>query len=114
MKRMDFRLTSTAAIGWCLLLAAALEILTCYLRFGLHLEASRDAGFLGAITAGVRIHHGYVGLALVVLALLVARGPLLQWSLIVGAALVISDLVHHFLVLWPLTGSPEFDFFYSQ
>ena len=32
------------------------------------------------------------------------------WILAIG--LVVSDLVHHFLVLWPLTGSPQFDLFY--
>jgi hypothetical protein len=112
MKRTGFQLTPAAAIVWCLLLAAAIEVFTCFLRFGLHLEAGRDTGFLCAVTCGLRIHHAYVGLAVIVLALLTARGPLLPWCVIVGAALVISDLVHHFLVLWPLTGRPEFEFFY--
>jgi hypothetical protein len=61
----------------------------------------------------VRIHHAYVGLAVIALGLLVARGPALTWSLVIGTALVLSDLVHHFLVLWPITGSPQFDLFYS-
>ncbi len=114
MRRTDFHLTPAAAIVWCLLLAASIEIFTCFLRFGLHLEAARDSGFLSGLTLGLRIHHAYVGLAVIVLGLLFARGPTLQWSVIVGAALVISDLVHHFLVLWLVTGSPEFQLFYPQ
>jgi len=114
MKRTGLPLTPTAAIAWCLLLAAAIEILTCLLRFGFHLEASRDTDFLCGITCGLRIHHAYLGLVLIVLGLLFARGPVLQWSVIVGAALVISDLVHHFLVLWTVTGKPEFQLFYPH
>ncbi|MEY3460173.1 MAG: hypothetical protein RL215_3330, partial [Planctomycetota bacterium] len=30
----------------------------------------------------------------------------------VGGGLLVSDLVHHFVVLWLLTGSPQFDLFY--
>ena len=51
---------------------------------------------------------------MIVLGLLFARGPALEWSVIVGAALVISDLVHHFLVLWPVTGNPQFQLFYPR
>jgi hypothetical protein len=102
-----------SAIVVCLLLAAAIEVVTCLLRFGLHLEAARDTSALGGLTFGLRIHHGYVGLALMILGLVLARGILLRWILIAGGALVVSDLVHHFLVLWPVTGSPQFDLFYS-
>jgi len=28
--------------------------------------------------------------------------------------LFLSDIVHHFLVLWPITGNPEFDLFYPK
>ncbi|HBE71421.1 MAG TPA: hypothetical protein DDW52_25020 [Planctomycetaceae bacterium] len=33
-------------------------------------------------------------------------------ALVVGLALLASDVIHHFLVLWPVTGSPQFDFVY--
>ena len=101
-----------SAIVACLLLAAAIELVTCYLRFGLHREAARDAAAIGALTFGLRIHHGYTGIALMILGLLLARGIVLRWLLIVGGALVVSDLVHHFLVLRLATGSPQFDLFY--
>jgi hypothetical protein len=112
MRRMNFHENPTAAVMWCLVLTAAIEVITCLLRFYLNLEATRDTADLGQFTLGVRIHHGYVGLVVIVLGLLLARGPALTWTLIIGAALLFSDLIHHFLVLWPITGSPEFDFFY--
>ena len=31
-----------------------------------------------------------------------------------SAALVLSDAIHHFLVLWPIEGSPEFHFWYGD
>ena len=34
------------------------------------------------------------------------------WMLAIGLGLFFSDLIHHFLVLWPVVGSPQFDFFY--
>ena len=52
-------------------------------------------------------------LTLVMAAALLRRWPLLgRWVLVIGIALVASDLVHHFLVLWPIVCSPEFDLFY--
>lgn len=34
------------------------------------------------------------------------------WMLAIGLGLFFSDLIHHFLVLWPVVGSPQFDVFY--
>jgi len=101
-----------SAIVACLLLASAIELVTCLLRFGFHLEATRDTAAFGTLTFGLRIHHGYVGLALMVLGLLLAWGRVLRYLLIAGAAFLVSDLFHHFLVLWLATGSPQFDLFY--
>jgi hypothetical protein len=91
------------------------ELLTLVLRFGFSLESTRDtASTVGYVTAGVRVHHGYVGVALLPLA---AWLPLraVWWErrlAAVGGGLLASDLVHHFVVLWLLTGSPQFDLFY--
>jgi len=30
----------------------------------------------------------------------------------IGLALVLSDHIHHFIVLWYFVGSPQFDLFY--
>jgi len=95
-------------------LAALIELLTCFTRFGLGLRAVDHAHWVIPYTLGVRVHHGYYGLLLALVggvAMLVAsrpprsRGRLL---LIAGLALALSDLVHHFIVLWAVTGSPEF------
>ena len=100
-------------------LSLLMEGITCVLRFGLGMESTRDtASTVGRLTGGIRIHHGYVG----VLAVLGARCCHPQqrnrrrvwWMQVIGWSLIWSDLMHHFLVLWPLTGSPHFDLVYHQ
>lgn len=96
-----------------LAVGAILEGITCLMRFGLELESSRDTAFLATLTFGVRIHHGYVGAAVMLVGALLGRHPTLARLLIIaGLGLLVSDLVHHFAVLWPITGSPEFDLVY--
>ena len=85
------------------------------LRFGLALESTRDtASTIGWLTGGVRIHHGYCGALLVLvgfgLSQHVSKATKLLY--IVGWALFFSDMIHHFFILWPITGSPQFDLFY--
>ncbi|MDP6467037.1 MAG: hypothetical protein QF918_04835 [Pirellulaceae bacterium] len=102
-------------VWWSLALTFIIELVTVVLRFGLQLDSTRDtASTIGRLTFGIRIHHGYCGLALMLAAcFLISRFPrLARWGLIIGLALVLSDLIHHFLVLWPLTGSPHFDLTY--
>ena len=41
-----------------------------------------------------------------------ARSALRSWMLRVGAALLLSDVTHHFLVIWPITGHHDFDVTY--
>lgn len=98
-----------------LVLALAIEAFTVWTRFGLGLQSTRDTGVLASVTFGLRIHHGYLGvvLALVILCLPVTVG----WRnavLMVAVGLIVSDLAHHFLVLWPITGSPEFHLVYPS
>lgn len=92
--------------GW---LTFAVELVTVFLRFGLGLEAGAEGSWFGRLTRGVRIHHGYVGAALLAVSALVgptsATGTALFFA---GFALAVSDIIHHFFVLWPLTGTPEF------
>lgn len=94
-----------------------LEVLTCVLRFGVKLESTRDtASTVGRLTLGLRIHHSYIGaLVLLVAIMLLHRYP--KWArygVIIGAGLLLSDLIHHFLVLYPITGSPQFHLCYPQ
>ena len=98
-------------------LTAVIEVVTVALRFGLHLTASRHtASIVGRLTGGVRIHHGYLGVAIMIAAAVVWRAESLMSgiALATGIALVASDLIHHFLVLWLVTGRHEFDLFYPR
>ena len=108
-------LTGRQIAVWSVVLTAAIELLTVMLRFGLQLEATRDtASTVGMLTRGIRIHHGYVGVLFVIAALFCVRirTALSRWMLVAGIALLGSDLVHHFLVLWLAVGSPEFHLVY--
>jgi hypothetical protein len=95
-----------------LILAVIFEGLTVALRFGFKLESTRDtAASVGALTFGLRVHHGYIGLFLLPLAWCFPLG--LRHALwIIAIGLIVSDFIHHFFVLWPITGSPQFDFVY--
>jgi hypothetical protein len=97
-----------------LALAVFIEAITAALRFGLRLESTRDtASTVGMLTLGLRVHHGYIGLLLLPLGWCFPVGLRhLVWIIAIG--LIFSDLAHHFLVLWPITGSPQFDLVYPQ
>ena len=100
---------------WAAVLTVLFEGITVFNRFGLGLEAAREtASTIGRLTGGIRIHHGYIGLALIALAVAVwrKRPALSGWTLAVGIALVGSDLIHHFVVLRLVVGSSEFDLLY--
>ncbi len=104
-------------LWWSALSTIALEALTCVLRFGVKLESTRDtASTVGRLTFGLRIRHSYIGaLVLLVAITLLHRYP--KWArygVIIGAGLLLSDLIHHFLVLYPITGSPQFHLCYPQ
>jgi len=91
------------------------EAVTCLLRFGMRLESTRDtASTIGVLTFGLRIHHSYIGVALIPIAMLCERRwpRIARQVLMIGMGLVLSDLIHHFIVLWYCVGSPQFDLFY--
>jgi len=99
-----------------LALTAVFEAVTILFRFGLKLESTRDTGFLKYITFGFRIHHGYIGVIVVLLLLLNNNffGQYSSYAMAIAIALIASDLIHHFLVLWPITGSPVFHIRYPD
>jgi hypothetical protein len=100
---------------WIAALTIVFEAVTCLFRFGLGMQSTRDTTITGHFTFGLRIHHGYVGVLLVAAAFLIPQcWRLRTWCLRIGVALVASDLIHHFLVLWPITGDPHFDLTYPQ
>ena len=71
---------------------------------------------IGSLTFGLRIHHGYIGLLMLLGALLWIKSSSSRyhWIMVFGLSLIFSDLIHHFLVLWPITGSPEFHLVYPN
>jgi hypothetical protein len=103
---------------WTLGLTLLFEVLTIGLRFGAGLESTRDTEpYISALTRGVRIHHSYIGGAILLAAAIPGGRHGARWRdvcWILGLSLVLSDLIHHFAVLWPLTGSPEFDLVYPR
>ncbi len=99
---------------WIGAMAVAMELVTCFFRFGMNLRSTHDIAWIARFTFGIRIHHGYVGVLMIVLGLTLMNGVVRTWAVRIGTALVLSDLIHHFLVLWPIVGSPEFDLVYPE
>ena len=99
------------------ILTLVFELVTLVLRFGCGLRAGTVTAPVGRLTGGLRIHHAYVGV--LISALVVLAGKLLTetafvWGLALGLGMVASDLVHHFIILWVVTGSHEFHVFYEH
>ncbi len=108
-------LTGKEIVLWSFILTAVIELLTIILRFGFKLESTRDTAFIvGVLTHGIRIHHGYVGVVVVIIGLFCfkVQPAFSRWMVVAGASLICSDLIHHFLVLLPIVGSPEFHLLY--
>jgi len=93
-------------------LTAIFEALAILFRFGFGMESTHETSALAAFTFGLRIHHGYLGVPMIIIGVVLSSRSFARWLKILGGALVLSDLIHHFLVLWPITGSPHFDVWY--
>ena len=109
------QLTTRQMVLWSLVGTVLFEAVTVLFRFGLGWEWGRDtASTVGHVTFGIRIHHGFIGLLCIVAAwaLWRKRPAAARVSLVAGIALFLSDLIHHFLILWPIVGAPEFDLGY--
>lgn len=104
-------------LWWCFWATLAIELVCVVLRFGFGKDStSATASTIGLLTFGIRIHHGYIGALLVPISLAVyeSRETVGRLLFIAGIALFFSDLIHHLLVLWPITGSPDFDLVYPK
>lgn len=97
------------------------EIITLIFRFYYGLESTRDTTWIGNFTGNIRIHHGYIGIILILATIYKLRQnnnlssstlTSVHWLLILGIGLLISDLTHHFIILWILTGDHQFDLVY--
>ena len=58
----------------------------------------------------IHVHHLFFGL--VVIGLAIYQGSLVGIDL--GIGIVLSDLIHHFIVLWVIIGDPEFRLVYKN
>ena len=98
-----------------LIIAAFIELVTLVFSFGLDLQSTRDTGSMVApLTFGLRIHHGYIGVLLIAISIVFFRVQprIYLWLVPIGLGLFISDMFHHFVVLYLTTGEPHFDLLY--
>lgn len=95
-----------------MLLAVVIEVVTVITRFGFGMKASEDTAWMAPYTFGYRDHHMFYIVPLVLIALVVKNRFWRNALIIIGIGCFVSDLVHHFLVLWPITGYHEFDIRY--
>lgn len=106
-------LETPTVLGVGLLAAVLLEGATVALRFGLGWTSPEKTGTLARFTRGWRIHHLYPGLVLLLVAAVVPMpAALANLAWMAGLMLAVSDALHHFAILWPLTGDHEFDLRY--
>ena len=103
------RLVATA------ILTALIEAVTLLFRFGFGLKSTEStASTVGKLSFGIRIHHGYIGLLLLILLMIIPalrRTKMANILLVIGASLFISDIIHH-TILYFVTGSADFDLVY--
>ena len=104
-----------------IVLGIVIEVFTSLMRFYFGLESTNDTAVIGEFTGGIRIHHGYIGVLLMFCAAFNIQRTnswsakifkLWHWFFIIGTGLVISDFVHHFIVLQLAVGRPQFDLVY--
>ena len=109
------KLSPAQVLTWTAVGTVIGEVGTVVVQFLLRWRFRFVTRLMGALTRRVRVHHGYLGAAALLAAWLV---PLSQaWrhlAFIAGGALVLTDLVHHTLVLWIVTGVPAFALRYER
>ena len=99
-----------------MILTVLIEAITLTGRYGFKKQATRDTAFMAKYTFGYRIHHGYLGLVLIIGAFLQGArlpGGGAAWLYIIGFAMLFSDLIHHFIFLRLIEGDPEFHIRYK-
>lgn len=100
-----------------LILTFIIEALTLAFRFGLGLKSTEHtASTVGRLTMGIRIHHGYIGLLLLILLAIIPKlknSRLANAVFVIGASLAISDVIHH-TILYFVTGSADLDLVYPS
>lgn len=93
--------------------AILIELLTIFGRFFFKLN-SKDT-YIRIIKKYnikfmIHIHHLFIGLIIFVFSYYFKSSIFLN----LGLGIALSDIIHHFLVLWPITGNPEFHIVYKN
>jgi hypothetical protein len=98
-----------------LIAAALFELVTVIMRFGFKMSSPTHTRRMARFTGGYRIHHGYPGIGMF-LAVPLIPSPTVIGSLVIIIAmmLLLSDLVHHAIVLPLCVGRHEFDVKYPS
>lgn len=100
---------------WIAILTLVIEAITALLRFGFGIQSTQSTAFIANYTFGIRIHHGYLGVILLLIALISTIPVYVRNILIIlGSSMLLSDLIHHFIVLWLITGDPQFHLTYPR
>lgn len=112
----SIKLELKKALFWAIITTVLIESACVIFRFGLGLTSTEQTrSTIGLITCGIRIHHGYIGVLMFVLwPFFIRKSKEFVNSIwfVSAFSLTISDLAHHFLVLWPLVGHHHFDLVY--
>ena len=96
-----------------LILTLIIELITIFFRFVLKTSSKKNIHKILLrfnLKYFIHFHHGFLGIFLLIISLFVTSPYLLIFSL----ALILSDAIHHLLVLWPITGNPEFHLIYKN
>lgn len=97
------------------IITTIIESVTLLFRFGLGLKSTEHtASTVGRMTMGIRIHHGYVGLLILLLLILspaLRKNRFFNAAFVIGMSLFVSDVIHHSL-LYFITGSADLDLVY--
>jgi hypothetical protein len=97
------------------ILTVIFEVITLIGRFGFGVRANESPSIVQKLTIGYRVHHSYLGILLFPVGYFSQSVTDSSYLLMAMAcALVLSDTIHHFLVLWPYTGDHEFTARYDE
>ena len=100
-------------INIILVVAFFIEIITLFGRFFFRLSSKEIYTSLikkFGLKFFVHFHHSFFGL---VFSLVSFHYGLVFWFNF-GLAMVLSDLFHHFIILWSIIGNPEFHIIYKN
>jgi hypothetical protein len=91
--------------------ALAIELLTIVVRFGFKISSKEVYIKIMKKFKFKKFYHIHHLIWGILLAVIFYSNPLL---LNIGIGVILSDLIHHFVVLWTVVGSPEFHIVYKN